>query len=441
MRPLDYLRTALRDIITQPVRCLLTVCTIIVSSALFVVLVSLGITARSAIVDRIASGDALSSIIVSSNSTVGSGLFSTSVQETRVGADKLDDAAVAKLRALPHVASAIPQVSVWELKNFQFEGSPSSFVASVTATSTDALSSDNLAAGTWFDNDAATEQVVLGNGYLRALGIKNPADAIGKTVTLTTIEGYRGAGADIPAWNADKSARDEFNRTRTTLTATIVGVTQPSANDNRLLIPLAWGQQIQTARSDTPRGEETQDSIAKNGFGSILVTADTQAAVASLAAAINELGFGTMTYQKQIDQVNQLAVILWIILGSIALISLISSSLGIINTLLMAVAEQRQTILIWRACGASRSTIANIYILQAVILSILGALAGVAIGAFAYLLVNRQIERVLAEQGLSGLALPPIDPRVLVGGVIISILLAVCASIYPAYVASRRVVK
>lgn len=441
MRPLDYLTTALRDIATQPVRCLLTICTIIVSSALFVTLMSLGVTARSAIVDRIASGDALQSIIVSANSTVGSGLFSTSVQQARPGAEILDDNAVTELRALPGVTAAVPQVSIWELKTFQLQDSPSSFVASVTATSPGGLAANDLAAGAWFNNDSNQPEVVLGNGYLRALGIDDPAEVVGKQLTFTTIPGYRGTGADIPAWNARESVREAFNDETTSLTARVVGVTQPSASDNRLFVPLAWGRAVESPRVDTPGGEESEDNIAKNGYSTILVTASSPQAVAPLAEAINGLGYGTMTYQKQIDQVNQLAVMLWIILGAIALVSVISSSLGIINTLLMAVAEQRQTILIWRASGASRGLIARLYILQATILSIIGAAIGVAVGAGAYMLVNRQIEQVLSGQGLSGISLPPIDPRILAAGAIISVVLAIAASLYPAYVAARKVVK
>lgn len=440
MRITDYLGTAARDIATQPLRCMLTVSAITLSSALLVTLVAIGITTRGAIVGHFTQGNTLSTIVVSANSAVSGGLFSTSVQRTQENAEKLTDDTAETLRQIPHVTSASPQVAIWELKNFQLGGSPSSFVATAIASSQDSLAAQPLAAGTWFDNTSSEPRVVLGNSYLRALGITNAADAIGRELTFTSVAGYRGIGADIPSWRADVSERRAFEQQKTTLTATVVGVTQPSVTDSQIDLPMQWGRQIQSPRASTPTGETSVDNIEKNGYTSIVIKTDSEKSVAKVAAAINDLGFGTATYQKQIEQLNQLSVVMWLILGAVALISLISASLGIVNTLLMSVSEQKHTIQIWRAAGASRGLIARLYIIQACILGIVGASIGASIGYVACRLLNTRIEQVLSAQGLTSLQLPDVPVWIIVGGIALSTVIAVLAAVYPARKAARRIV-
>ena len=440
MRITEYIRTSVRDIITQPLRCFLTVSAVILSSALLVTLVSIGITTRDTVVGHFEQGDALSTIIVSANSAATGGFFNSTVQETRNDAEKLTDDVVERLNKLANVTSATPQVTIWELANFQIEGSETSYVSNTIASSQRTLNNSSLAAGEWFDNTDKTPRIVLGNGYLRALGVTDPKSVIGKQLTFTTVKSYRGIGANIPSYRATSADRSAFEQQRTQINATIVGVTAPSVNDNRIYIPLEWGRLVETPRVSTPTGETTTDSIAKNGYTNIVVTADSKDAVPGIASDINNLGFGAITYQKQIDQINQLSLVMWVILGSVAFISLISASLGIINTLLMSVSEQKQAIQIWRACGASRGMISRIYILQAIILSVIGAAIGAAIGYAVCKLINGRLESVLSAQGLNSIQLPDVPLWIIVGSIIMSVVIAVIAALYPARVAARKII-
>lgn len=439
MRSLEYIRTVLRDITTQPLRCTLTVAAITLSSALLVTLVSIGTSTRDALVDHFSGGDALTSILVSANSAVSSGFFSTSVQQTQANSEKLTDDTVTQLSQLPHVTAATPQLAIWELKSFQLDNSPS-YVATAIAAPGQSLQRTPLAAGTWFANDDTQPEVVLGNSYLRALGVDDPQSVIGKTFTFTTVSGYRGVGADIPSWNADADTRRAFDQSTTMLTAKIVGVTAKSAADNRLYLPLAWGRQIQSPRTATPSGETTIDNLERNGYTNILLTADSQTSVKTIEQHVNDLGLGAITYQKQIEQINQLSLIMLIILGAVALISLISASLGIVNTLLMSVSEQKRTIQIWRAAGASQGLISRIYILQALVLGAVGALLGTAIGYAACFYLNHKLEAILHAQGMTSLQLPNTPLWILLGSIIISVSLALLAALYPARVASRKLI-
>jgi putative ABC transport system permease protein len=106
----------------------------------------------------------------------------------------------------------------------------------------------------------------------------------------------------------------------------------------------------------------------------------------------------------------------------------------------MSVSEQKATIQIWRASGASRGLIKRLYVLQAVILSVIGASIGAAIGYIVCRLINNRIETVLSAQGLSSLQLPNVPLWIIAGGIMITVGLAMLAAIYPAHVAARKIV-
>lgn len=440
MRPADYLGTAARDIVTQPLRCILTISAITLSGALLVTLVTLGVTTRGAIVNHITQGNTLSTIVVSANGAASGGLFSPKVQHASDSAQILSDGVVAELAALRHVTSASPQLALYQLRSLRLPGSSTPYLATAIATSGSSLRQSPLAAGTWFDNADTTAKVVVGDGYLRAVGITDPSSVIGQAVTFTTVAGYRGVGADIPLWSADSATREAFDRRTTTLTATIVGVTSPSAADNRVYLPMGWGRLVGSGRWSTPQAETVIDPLERNGYSNVVVVTDSEESVRSVSADITRLGFGAFTYEAQIAQIDQLARVMWLILGSIAVISLISASLGIINTLLMSVSEQKSTIRIWRSSGASRSLIAGLYLLQGIILSLVGATIGAGIGAAAYRVIADRIEIVLSGQGLGMLQLADAPAWIIGGSILVSVALAVLAAGYPARVASRRFV-
>ncbi len=101
---------------------------------------------------------------------------------------------------------------------------------------------------------------------------------------------------------------------------------------------------------------------------------------------------------------------------------------GVINTMMASVNERIKDIGIMRAVGASRGQIIRIFIYEALIIGILGGVAGYLLGtALAYLIGP------LVFEGVSVSFVPQYFPLALA----VSIIVAVVATIYPALRASR----
>ena len=69
------------------------------------------------------------------------------------------------------------------------------------------------------------------------------------------------------------------------------------------------------------------------------------------------------------------------LLGSIAAISLLVGGIGIMNIMLVSVTERTKEIGLRKAIGANRQDIMIQFLIEAAMLSLIGGLAGVAIGA------------------------------------------------------------
>jgi putative ABC transport system permease protein len=115
-----------------------------------------------------------------------------------------------------------------------------------------------------------------------------------------------------------------------------------------------------------------------------------------------------------------------IVLGSIAGISLVVGGIGIMNIMLASVTERTREIGIRRAIGAKRSQIVGQFLVETVVLSTAGGLAGIALGLLIPWLITR-----LAHMPTV------ITPMSLVLSVGISMAVGIVFGLYPAARAAR----
>jgi putative ABC transport system permease protein len=433
VRAADAVRIALRDVRRQPLRSSLTVIALAISSSLFVALMTMGLATRAAIDEQLRDDTSVSSIVVSSATTLDNGPLGNPVQETSGDGRMLDDPAVAQLARLPGVRSATPLVGVWPLKSFTVDGFDRTFVARAMAVppGSDVVT---LGSGAGFAPEGNGHEVILGHGYAKLLNATDPGALVGSRLSFTTQSGYRGAGATPSRAPTEDSAADT-----STLAATVVGVTGVSDQDNLVFVPMAWAHAISTVSTETAAGTTETDSLLRYGYASVVLQLSSTRDVRPTSAAVEDLGFGASSKQQQIDEINQLSTVMWIVLGAISLISMVSASLGIVNTMLMAVSEQRYAIGVWRAFGATRLLIVSLFMLQATLLGLAGGVLGSAVGHWVSGRVNSRVAGLLQAQGLGVVDIAQASPTTLAAAVAGTTLLAVLAGLYPALKAARQI--
>ena len=99
--------------------------------------------------------------------------------------------------------------------------------------------------------------------------------------------------------------------------------------------------------------------------------------------------FSVMSQEDILSTLEQITDILTIFLGAIAAISLLVGGIGIMNIMLVSVTERTREIGIRKAVGAKRRDILMQFLIESVVLSVIGGLLGILLGAGIATLVER----------------------------------------------------
>lgn len=129
------------------------------------------------------------------------------------------------------------------------------------------------------------------------------------------------------------------------------------------------------------------------------------------------------------DVSDQIDVVITII-SVLLLLSIIIAILGIVNTLALAVIERTRELGLLRAVGLGRRQTRRMITVEAVIVSVFGALLGIAVGSA----FGITLQRALADDGITELRFPVVR---LVVFVVIAAIAGVIAALLPARRAAR----
>jgi putative ABC transport system permease protein len=159
--------------------------------------------------------------------------------------------------------------------------------------------------------------------------------------------------------------------------------------------------------------------------------------VDSVAQSIESMGY-TVTSGREIAQrVRTLTDVLRAAGALIGLVVLAVAGLGIANALLLSVMERRHEIGVFRSVGATRGDIRLLFLCEAALIGLIGAVLGVALAAVGSIGADWALDRVLPELPF----LPPtffdLSWPILVTGLSLGLLVSVLAAVSPAHRAAR----
>jgi putative ABC transport system permease protein len=99
--------------------------------------------------------------------------------------------------------------------------------------------------------------------------------------------------------------------------------------------------------------------------------------------------FGISSQDSLLDVYNQLTGATALVLTSISFVALMIGGIGVMNIMLVSVTERTKEIGVRKAVGATRMNIMSQFLIEAVVLTAIGGLAGLAVGEVASLLMNK----------------------------------------------------
>ena len=137
---------------------------------------------------------------------------------------------------------------------------------------------------------------------------------------------------------------------------------------------------------------------------------------------------------QMVEEADNANRIMTLLLGGIAAVSLLVGGLGIMNIMLVAVTERTEEIGVRRALGAKREDLLMQFLMEALYLSLIGAVTGVAVGVWGVSIFRGYgFETVVSFQAIkiaTGVAV--------ISGLLFGVYPAVSASSVPPVEALRR---
>ena len=178
-------------------------------------------------------------------------------------------------------------------------------------------------------------------------------------------------------------------------------------------------------------------------YDSALVKVDHRDNVVGVVEQLRDLGLEGWSNMEMIDNVNAQMVMIQLVMGAIGAVALFVAAINIANTMIMSIYERTKEIGIMKVIGCRLGDICLLFLLEAVILGVLGGFIGIAASFGASALLNN-----LPPEMIGNMLGFWIDPEV--GGSLsvipywlvlaslgISVGVAVAAGLYPSIRAMR----
>jgi ABC-type antimicrobial peptide transport system permease subunit len=143
------------------------------------------------------------------------------------------------------------------------------------------------------------------------------------------------------------------------------------------------------------------DLLETQGYDALTVRTTSLSAATRVLDDLEEQGFEVRSMKMTLDMANRGILILQAMLGSVGLVALLVASLGIANTMIMAVYERTKEIGILKAVGAAPRQIRGLFIIEAALIGLIGGVTGTVGGWLLGLGLNRLIVAIMAWQEIT----------------------------------------
>ncbi|MFB6165527.1 MAG: ABC transporter permease [Haloarculaceae archaeon] len=398
----ESLRMSARTVRSHPLRSTLTTLGIVIGIAAVITFVTLGASLQTEILGQFGASQVNRIYVTAAPSGQGSGPVGFGGEAVFTEHD------LGQLRSLEGVGTVVPQGSI--PTSGITRGNDTVATGSVTATTPAAFRSVQFAAGGPYEENGSG--VVVNRA---AAGQFSGNLSVGDRVTVSrrtgepinvTVVGIMAEGESLSPIAGFDTGPQFYLPTRSYDQV----IRSPTTGKQQRVYPLV------TVSAENPGDvAAVQDRVE-----SALENSD--------ASQLAPPGYGitVRTNEEIVRRVGQIVDRLTAFVTGIAVISLLVGAIGIANIMLVSVRERTREIGIMKAVGATNRDVLQLFLVEAVLLGILGAVVGTPVGVAGGWIATQYAELPLT--------VPPIWVGVAIS---IGLVVGVIAGLYPAWSAAR----
>jgi ABC-type antimicrobial peptide transport system permease subunit len=451
MKAYDLAELAVRNLRESVLRNSLTTVGISVGVASLVAMLSLGIGLQQLATRRLVKSGLFDTVVVTSRRDLRN--FNRGDDDNNAPSPAespaLDEPARAKIAEMANVVEAYPDLRF--ITSFTFDSKPHlTMVAGIPASYKNNDAFEGMQ-GSFFSSDMASE-VILQKAFAAELlgktakpGSEETSLAeiakplLGKEMTMRYSERVDASGSAPDGAAGDTST---YSIQSHEVQLKIVGITDLDPDSMRgsararVLLPLNLMASLHAIQPTTLR-DTTQAASRVPTYSTVSVRVKNPTQIQSVEDAIKKMGFNTFSMLDATRSLRKFFAIVDVFLGVFGSLALAVASIGIVNTLVMAILERRREIGIMKAIGASDVDVKKLFFAEAGVMGLLGGALGVALGWTIGRIINVGTNVYLKQQSMAPEQIWFV-PWWLVGGAIVfAIVVSLLSGLYPASRAAR----
>lgn len=470
MKVYDMVELAGRNLREAVLRNSLTTLGIGVGVASLVAMLSLGLGLQKLFNRQLGRSGLFDSIYVSTRQDVR-GTTAAEREAGQIPPKVLDDAARKSFEDMPQVSEVYPNLTAvgdFRLPDSKPEDTHFSVVGGLPPSARGSEAFDDFQ-GRFFSGPGAAEVIILADFGRELLGL--PAQPRNSEVKLSPEQANQLLGHDVilryaqrqessdaakpkskqPAASSssddsqdDSSGDDDantFSVVRREQQLKIVGIVTAEPyrgmrqGRTSALLPIDFAESLNMMQPADVSG------IVRPGEGKtyagLIVRVRKNSEVTQVEDAIKKQGFHTFSIVDASRGLQKAFLFLDMFLGVFGSLALAVASLGIINTLVMAILERRREIGIMKALGASDGDVKRIFFVEAGSMGALGGSLGVALGWMIGRVINLGTNWYMIRQDFKPENFWYVSPALMIFGLAFAVVVSLCAGLYPASRAAR----
>lgn len=441
MKLYDSIELAGRNLRESVLRNSLTTVGISVGVASLVAMLSLGIGLQQLASKRLQRSGLFDSIVITSRRDLRS--FNREQEENGPApaeSPELNEAARAQIEHLPGVVEAYPDLRF--ITELRLDDKPHlTMVSGMPISEKDSDSFEGMK-GKFFSSANAHEVILQKSFAAELLGksSRGPNEIsvaevapplLGKQLVMRYSE-RQSTGQDAASYSVISHE----------VPLTIVGVTDldpdsmRGAARARVFIPQKLMESMHPMQAYDMRNSNSATSNQPI-YGTVIARLSGAGKVEAVEQAIKKIGFNTFSILDATKSMRRFFAILDLFLGIFGSLALTVASIGIINTLVMAILERRREIGIMKAVGASDSDVRGLFFAEAGAMGLLGGVCGTILGWIIGRVINFGTNIYLGRQGFPPENIWSVPVWLVAGALGFAFLVSLLSGIYPAARAAK----